>query len=299
MRASIRFARRNIPGAPARPASPRRGANRHLPAISLRRPWYRSAGLRAATGAFLAASAALAGGVSAHAGAWTPERGDGVVIVTSTFSGAAKGFDPDGHLEPLPEYRKFELSAHVEYGVTDWLTGVVHSAARIETQDADLTTTAVDGIGLRARVVRSDRMVVSAELTGYTPGLDRNGLWVDSEPAALEARALLGYAFAVHDLPAFVDVQGAYRFSAGGEDDEIHIDVTLGLKPTPRWLLMAQSFTTLSAGKASDYRYQKLQASALCWLTAHYGLQAGVSGTVDGVAALQERTVFAAIWYRF
>ncbi|WP_453962917.1 hypothetical protein [Amorphus suaedae] len=250
-------------------------------------------------GAFVAASAFLAGNASALAGAWTPERGDGVVIVTGTFSGAAKGFDADGRLEPLPEYRKFELSAHVEYGVTDWLTGVLHSAARLETQDANLTTTAVDGIGLRARVARSDRMVVSAELNGYTPGLDRNGLWVESEPATLEARALLGYAFEVRDLPAFVDVQGAYRFSEGGQDDEIHIDVTLGLKPTPRWLLMAQSFTTLSAGKASDYRYQKLQASALCWLTAHHGLQAGVSGTVDGVAALQERTVFAAIWYRF
>ena len=254
--------------------------------------------MRAAV-AVCAAGAWVGGGGPAHAGAWTPERGDGVVIVTSVFSGAAKGFDADGRLQPLPEYRKFELSAYLEYGLTDWLTGVVHSSARLETQDRDVRTTSVDGLGLRARVARTENMVVSAELTGYTPGLDRNGLWVDSEPAAAEARILLGYAFSLRDRPAFVDVQGAYRLSAGGEDDEIHLDVTLGLKPTPRWLLMAQSSTVLSAGNAPDYRDHKLQASAVCWLTPRHGLQAGVSGTLDGVSALQERAVFAAFWYRF
>lgn len=247
----------------------------------------------------LAAACAPVCDVPAQAGAWTPARGDGVVIVTSVFSGAAKGFDAEGHLQPLPEYRKFELSAYLEYGLTDWLTGVVHSSARLETQEREMTTTAADGIGLRARVAKGRHMVASAELTGYAPGLDRNGLWVESEPATVEARALLGYAFAVRDSPAFVDVQGAYRLSAGGEDDEIRIDVTLGLKPTPRWLLLAQTFTTLSAGKAEDYRYHKLQASAVCWLSPRHGLQAGVSGTLDRVAALQERTVFAGFWYRF
>lgn len=247
----------------------------------------------------LAACISLASAHNVQAGAWTSARGDGVVIVTSAFSGAAKGFDADGRLQPLPEYRKFELSAYLEYGLTDWLTGVVHSSARMETQNSSLTTTAVDGLGLRARLVKRDRIVASIELTGYSPGLDRTGLWVESEPAAAEARALIGYAFDVRDRPAFVDAQAAYRLSAGGEDDEIHIDVTLGMKPTPRWLLLAQAFTTLSVGKAADYRYHKFQASAVCWLTPRHGLQAGVGGTLDGVSALQERTVFAGFWYRF
>ncbi len=57
--------------------------------------------------------------------------------------------------------------------------------------------------------------------------------------------------------------------------------------------------TIRSAGNAPDYRDHKLQASAVCWLTPRHGLQAGVSGTLDGVSALQERAVFAAFWYRF
>lgn len=297
MRASIRFARELRKRVSMRRCGGGWRTKGRLPAPHrvLRSPL----ACRGAVRAVFAAGAAVVACASAQAGAWTPERGDGVVIVTSAFSGAARGFDADGRLQPLPEYRKFELSAYLEYGVTDWLTGVIHSGARIETQDLDVKTTAVDGIGLRARVTRTERMVVSAELTGYAPGLDRNGLWVDSEPAAAEVRALFGYAFAVRDRPAFVDVQGAYRLSAGGEDDEIHIDVTLGLKPAPRWLLLAQSFTTVSAGSAADYRYHKLQASAVCWLTPRHGLQAGVGGTLDGLAALQEQTVFAAFWYRF
>ena len=299
MCASIRFARAVVIGSGLWRPRMRTGPDDHALAAHRRAGGRLPVDRDTACRTLVAGALSLLGCVAAQAGAWTPERGDGVVIVTSVFSGAAKGFDAEGRLQPLPEYRKFELSAYLEYGLTDRLTGVVHSAARIETQDREVQTTAVDGIGLRARVAGTDRLVVSAELTGYTPGLDRNGLWVTSEPAAVEARALLGYAFAVHGRPAFLDVQGAYRLSAGGEDDEIHIDVTAGLKPAPRWLLMAQSFTTLSAGKAADYRYHKLQASAVCWLTPRHGVQAGIGGTLDGVAALQERTVFAAFWYRF
>lgn len=222
-----------------------------------------------------------------------------MVIVTSAFTGSANAYDADGRLQPIPEYRKFELRAHIEYGFTPWLTGIVKSEGRLEVQDLDVRTAGVDGIGARVRLKETDRAVLAAQVIGYTPGLDRNGAWIESEPAALDARVLFGRGFTAFGRHAFFDVQGAYRFSAGGTDDEVHVDLTLGFRPVERWLLLAQSFSTISVGAEEPYRYHKIQASAVCRVYKGFSLQVGATGTVGGVSALQERGAFAAIWYEF
>jgi hypothetical protein len=38
------------------------------------------------------------------------------------FFGFHPAFDAQGHLIPVPSYRKFELGTYIEYGLTNWLT---------------------------------------------------------------------------------------------------------------------------------------------------------------------------------
>lgn len=247
----------------------------------------------------LAGAFVLAFSGPASAGAWLFEPGDGVVIATAAFTGSANAYDENGRLQPISDYRKFELRAHIEYGVTPWLTGVFKTDGRLETQDGQDTTTGVTGLGARARLAKTDRAVISAQLVGYTPGLDTNAVWLQSEPAALDARILFGRSFMLFGQPAFIDAQGGYRATASGGSDEVHLDLTLGLKPSPRWLLMAQTFSTISINASEPYRYHKVQASALYRLAHGFGIQLGATGTIGGISALQERGVFSALWYEF
>ena len=68
-------------------------------------------------------------------------------------------------------------------------------------------------------------------------------------------------------MPAFFDLQVAQRFRGGGAPGEFHADFTLGVRPAPRWLLLAQSFNVISEGAGSwgfpSYEYYKLQLSAV------------------------------------
>jgi hypothetical protein len=63
-----------------------------------------------------------AGIEAARGGAWLLPPGDGQVIADTFFSDSTLAFDAQGHLIPVPSYRKFELGTYIEYGLTNWLT---------------------------------------------------------------------------------------------------------------------------------------------------------------------------------
>lgn len=64
----------------------------------------------------------LAGSGTLRAGAFMQEEGRGQIIISSTFDRSDRFFDASGKLQPLAQYRKFELTTYAEYGLRDWLT---------------------------------------------------------------------------------------------------------------------------------------------------------------------------------
>jgi hypothetical protein len=74
--------------------------------------------------ALIAAAGGLIGaGIEAGVGgAWLLPPGDGQVIADTFFSDSTRAFDANGHLIPVPSYRKFDLGTYSEYGLTNWLT---------------------------------------------------------------------------------------------------------------------------------------------------------------------------------
>ncbi len=245
---------------------------------------------------------------AALAGAWTLPQGSGQAVVTATASTANSGFDGSG-LAPTPRYNKLELQGLLEYGVTDQLTviaapGLQHVDIASPT-DAQRTGLGYTEFGGRYRLLQSDSWVVSGQATVLLPGTNET-----SNPAAVgytevetDIRGLVGYAFVLRGLPAFVDLEAAQHFRAGAPPNEFRIDATFGLQAAPQWLLLAQSFNVMSEGAGAapftSYEYYKLQLSAVYALSATLSLQLGGFTTYAGRNALQENGVVLGAWYRF
>jgi hypothetical protein len=247
---------------------------------------------------------------AAFAGAWTLDAGQGVAIVTGTLSQSDKAFDGSGNAQPIARYSKNELQALFEFGATNWLTLMlapslqhVGIAAPFEATRSGLGYT---DIGARVRLGGGDSWVVSAQTTFRAPGtFDKNN------PAAIgytdpevDVRALFGYGFNAGAWPAFVDVQVAQRFRLGGPPDEFRADLTLGVRPQDKWLVLLQSFNVISEGAGNapffpSYSYSKLQLSAVYSLTPQLSLQLGGYTTYWGQNALQENGLVVGAWYKF
>jgi protein XagA len=244
----------------------------------------------------------------AFAGAWTLPAGSGQAGVITTVSSATRGFDGSG-LTPTPRYDKTEVQGLIEYGITDQLTvigspGLQHIDIAAPT-DARRTGLGYTELGGRYRLLQADSWVLSGQATMRVPGTNDT-----SNPAAIgytgvetDIRGLFGYSFAFRDLPAFVDLQVAQRFRAGGPPSELRADATFGVQVAPQWLLLAQSFNVVSEGAGNapfaSYEYYKLQLSAVYSLTKSVSLQLGGFTTYAGRNALQENGMILGVWYKF
>ncbi len=61
----------------------------------------------------------------------------------------------------------------------------------------------------------------------------------------IDLRLMYGRGFGTDWGDAFIDAQGGLRLRLEDSADEIRLDLTAGLRPAPRWLLLAQAFGTL------------------------------------------------------
>jgi hypothetical protein len=155
------------------------------------------------------------------------------------------------------------------------------------------------------RLVQADPWVLSAQSTVLVPGG-----FDETDPAMtghtdpeLDVRGLVGYSRPVGDWPAFLDLQLAQRLRLSDPPDESRVDVTLGVRPRPAWLLLAQSFNVISQGNGgsgfASYHYSKLQLSTVFDLTPSLSVQVGGTTTYAGHNALQENALLLALWHRF
>jgi hypothetical protein len=254
-------------------------------------------------------AALLTGGcvTAAFAGAWLMPPGEGQVIVYSAFSNSTRAFDNQGHLIAVPDYRKFELGTYVEYGLTSFLTLVASpSYDRIKNPPPGQSYAGPGESELAARLglYRSDNTVVSLQAGIRSPGgslADSLGPFAVRRTVSFDVRGMAGRSGVFLGMEAFAEAQAGYRFYAGGQPGEWHFDLTAGVRPLPRLLVMLQSFTTISNGSThfGHYSWTKLQPSVVLGFAPQWSLQIGGFITVAGVNAGRELGPIAGIWYRF
>lgn len=256
------------------------------------------------------AAAALAllqpGGVrDAGAGAWTLADGDALVIATAGGSQARGAFADNRRRAPVSGFRKAEIQVLAEYGVTDRFTVRGRTELRhlrFEARGAE-TGLGVSEIGGRYRLVQRGGFVASGEanllLAEPDPSLDPGGAGLLE--GVVEGRLLGGYGFTLAGRSVFAEIQGAYRAAGGGAADELRADLTLGVRPRPDLLLLAQSFSVvgLPKGGLDGFDQHKLQLSGVYDVTPAVAVQAGGWSAVAGRNALDEHGLLAALWLKF
>ena len=250
----------------------------------------------------------------ARAGAWTMPVGMGQVIVTGTFQQADRYFDSRGRSIRGPDYRKFEASAFIEYGLTDAFTAILSPsllATRVSgPEPSRYTGLGYTEIGGRYRLFERDGWVVAAQAIASFPGPTNplSPAQVCCAEKQADARLLVGKSFMLGNWPSFDDVQAAYRLRAGIAPDELRFDVAIGTRPWPNWLLLAQSFNVLAInalatdeklGLLSGTRYHKVQVGAVWDFADDWSLQLAGIATVAGRSAPLERGIITGLWYRF
>lgn len=237
---------------------------------------------------------------AALAGAWPTPVGETQAILKYERSEAVRGYDPDGYILPVPKIRDESLSVFVEHGLTSRLTlqakvGVtrgsdafVHYSGRGPAE-----------IGLRYAAYSGDLGVLSVYAGVAAAGVGRNAGYArpDAGDGDLELRVLGGRSATLWGKPLFGSVEIARLFRRGLAD-ETHVDVTLGLSPAPRWLLLVQSYGGRADARPVSPRWVKLETSLVRHLGS-WSLQAGWRTSVYGREAPVDTGPVVGLWRRF
>lgn len=251
----------------------------------------------------------------ARAGAWTFAAGSGQVILQSSAVSSSSEFGPSSRLYDSRPYDKVEVTLVFEYGIADWLTLIV-APQYLSVNLGDPDPASYSGLGYTDAGVRvrlwqeqgqEQGLVVSAQVVGRLSGTgdSSSAAAVGYEDGELDLRLLAGFSFTLWDMPAYVDLQLAQRMRFGDPPDELHADLTLGVRFAERWQGLVQSFNVLSEGAGQgpyfdvSYEYYKLQLGVAYDWSQAMTLQAAVVSTWLARNAPQENGVVLSALYRF
>lgn len=241
----------------------------------------------------------------AAAGAWNRLAGEGLIITDYTLGSGTDYFDGQGRLAPARAYTKSELAAYLEYGATDSLTLIARpslDAVRVGSPDAGrYSGPGATAAGVQWQALVFGPAVLAVQGTFSLPGsaARANAALVGNTAREGDFRLLAGAGLPLPFEP-FLDLQAGVRLRTGGAAAQGHGDVTFGLRPSDRLLVLLQSFTTMPAGPGDlRARYTRVAATGVYALTRAWALQVGTFTTAWGRDALRERGFTVGIWRYF
>jgi hypothetical protein len=253
----------------------------------------------------------------ARAGFAQPE-GAGQIIATSSVSQFSKTFDAQGRLRRASTFSKLYLETHAEYGLTERVT-LVGRFGQEALQPGVLDGT--NGLvsqrfveaGARVALTRFDafhigELRLSAQVLGGWRSCGCAGAATRAGDAAqtsqgvtLDARMIAALPFALAGMESFAELQAGYRHGGGVERSELRLDATLGVRPDPRWLLLAQLFVASSRAEREAPEAWRVKAElGVVWaVTPRWSVQAGAFTTIAGRNAAHETGAKLAVWRSF
>ncbi len=182
---------------------------------------------------------------AAEASAWPQATGDTQIIISYEPGNADKGFDANGDKSlSLDKWKTNEASLYVDHGVSERLT----LTAKVNYRDYTTDSGRFSGLssieaGGRWTVKRTDDFVfaLGASAEGLGKGRRTDFDLSTKGGTDYDLRAYAGKSFRFMGKPAFIDLQAA-RHLRQYEASQWRVDATLGLKPSPKWMVMAQVF---------------------------------------------------------
>ena len=226
--------------------------------------------------------------------------GEGLAILKYEEQKADTGYDPGGAEVSIDPRHDETLSIYSEYGLTDRLTLQTKAAlTRGHDNFVDYDGLGPIELGLRYALLHTDRSAVSLYLGATKDGVGRNAGYAapGQGDTDLEARLLAGTSRQWRGVQGFAELQVA-RLKRSGLADETRVDATAGLRPTPRWLLMVQTYAGQADSEPVQSRWRKREVSVTHDLGA-WSLQAGWRQTLSGRETPIDHGLVLAVWRRF
>ncbi|MFT4076206.1 MAG: hypothetical protein QM647_11820 [Asticcacaulis sp.] len=181
----------------------------------------------------------------AHAGAWPQGKGDTQVIISYEPGHADDAFDASGSkTQAFNTWKSDETSVYIDQGVTERLdlTAKVNYRDYV-TDDESFSGLSSVELGARWTVKRTRDSVfaLGASVEGLGKG-KRSDVDISGRGGTdYDLRAYAGRNFKLLGKPAFIDLQAA-RHLRQYEASQWRVDATIGIKPSPKWMVMAQVF---------------------------------------------------------
>ena len=249
-------------------------------------------------------------GSSAFAGPWPQAEGHGFQITTFNFLEADSEIGDQNPATGAGTFSRYYLAAYGEYGMRDDITlggSFRIEKLRLNTDSGSQTVQGVPDVEIFGRKVlwREGNSILSAQATLIVPtGYDShaNPALGDGD-VGVEPRLMFGHDLMLGAWPGFVDGQAAYRFRLGQSADQIRIDGTFGVHPTPELMLLLQFYNTISVenanGYGTDYDLYSAVFSVVRDITPQWAVQFGVTSELAGRNYSTGNGLFAAVWWKF
>ncbi|MCR6660810.1 MAG: hypothetical protein NVV72_16240 [Asticcacaulis sp.] len=241
----------------------------------------------------------------AQAGAWPQMKGDTQAIITYEPGAADDGFDASGDKTiALDRWKQNNLSLFVDHGVTEHLT----LTAKVNYRDYTTGSERFSGlssieVGGRWTIRRTDDFVfaLGAMVEGFGKGRRNDYDQTSKGGTDYDLRAYAGRNFRLLGKDAFVDLQAA-RHLRQYEANEWRIDATLGVKPSPKWMVMAQVFagrTDKAAWGHAEWANTELSVVRRFGPQQQTSLQLGLRQTAAGRNVPAVQAVVVSLWKTF
>lgn len=241
---------------------------------------------------------------AALAGAWPQAPGATQVITTYEPASADGSYDAGGHRIALSNWKQSNLTLFIDRGVSQRFT----FTAKLNLQDYRIASTHFSGLGSveaggRWTVHKGKTFVfaLGASIEGLGKGRRSDFDLSTRTGTDYDLRAYAGKSFRIGGTDAFVDLQVA-RHPRQYQADQWRVDATLGLKPSPRWMILAQAFAGQTDRQAwGQARWVNSEVS----LVRSFGpkqtlaLQVGFRQTTAGRNVPAVRALVVSLWRRF
>ena len=246
---------------------------------------------------------------SVTAGAFLLPEGQGQFIAGVGYTEGSRRFDQGGRIVTAPSFSKVEASGYLEYGLTSWLS-LIAAPTLSHAHDApasnSVTGSDSSAFGGRLQIYGAPGRVVAVQALVQPPigAGNRATQLMDGGARTLgvDTRLLLGQAFPLFGLPAFVDIEPGAHVRADPFPTEARFDATLGVRPTQNLLVLFQDFSSFAHADGPllpQQSYSKVQISAVYDFSARWSLQLGGVRTIAGRNIVRETGPLGGVWYRF
>lgn len=255
--------------------------------------------------------------ISANSAAWLQKEGQGQVINSVFVYTTKSSFDNNGNKTSQKRFTKIEDQLYAEYGLTKDITIGANPSFQYLERDENIGETKNHGLAdtevfVRGKVWNNDKSVLSIQ-----PLIKIPGPYEENEPLPLgrkqfdaEIRGLFGHGFELYGNNHFVNAELAYRKKMEAPGDDVRFDLTLGIRPEEKTIIMLQAFNTFSVNSSgsaapfqisspTDYDLTKLQISGVLEVYKGVSLQIGAFQNFHGKNTGSGGGGMASVWVNF